>query len=406
VSEKLSLTQGQEHESAGRGWQNIFATSTSNYNEEHVTSRLLAALAHDSVPVSSSLALAKMLTDSSEDLSDVTSITVDREFSPGEYPYHGESRHVVGISRYGGDILGAEPADRDARADGLIQLTTEKNDPVLTIILEAKRGENSLSAEQLNRYVSRFEADEGFCTRSWGEVCNALHSEAMELENSTAGVLLRELSTFLWEQEVAKRFGAGEYDDDGVVPEHRFWWDIRGGDTGLEVRLVDEYRSSNPGDIDLDAVDSVSELYDQYTSTWYDESEFDALFEAIPEEILQKAILDTPSGEKSRLEILTNWAQRARKTGEVNRKDFAGNPKRGIGEFKQGGQVAQLHLGSDGSPVLKFHSYKGKGQWGSPLTLKEHEFKTVIEAIPIDVRKYIFVERDFSKLDEFFEFRE
>lgn len=405
MNENLLPTQDRGYEAAGQGWKNIFATNTSNYDEEHVTSRLLAALAHDSVPVSASLSLIKILTNGSVNLTDVTSTTVDREFSPSDYPYQGESRYVVGISRYGENILEAEPANRDARADGLIQLTTKENDPVVTIILEAKRGDNSLSAEQLNRYVNRFEANKGFCTRSWGEVCNSLHSEAMELEGSPGGILLQELTTFLWEHEVAKRFGADEYDDDGVVPEHRFWWDIRESNPGPEVRLVDEHRPSNPEDIDLDTVDSVSELYDQYTSAWYNESEFDALFEHIPEEVLQKAILDTPHGKKSRLEILTDWAQRARQSGEIDRNNFAGNPKRGVGEFQQEGQVAQLHLGSDGSPVLKFHTYKGKRQWGSPLTLYEHEFETVIEAMPIDIRRLLFVERDFSELGKFLKFR-
>jgi len=106
VNENLLLTQDRGYESTGQGWKNIFATSTSNYDEEHVTSRLLAALANDSVPVSTSISLIKILTNSSVDLSDVTSTTVDREFSPNEYPYHGEARYVVGISRYGENILG------------------------------------------------------------------------------------------------------------------------------------------------------------------------------------------------------------------------------------------------------------------------------------------------------------
>jgi len=405
MKENLQLNLFQEYQKAGEEWKNIFATNSRNYDEGHITSRLLAALAHDTVPMSSGIMLAKMLTNSGTDVSDVASITVDREFSPGKYPHQGEPRYVVGISRYGEDILEAAPADQKARADGLIQLTTAENDPVLTVIIEAKRGSNSLSAEQLNRYTNRFEADKGFRTRSWGDICETLHAEAMELGDSTAGILLRELTAFLWEHEVAKRFGVAEYDDGGVVPEHRFWWDVRRIDDGPEIRLVDEYRPKDPEDIDLDAVDSVSKLYDRYTSAWYDESEFDNLFGDIPEEVLREAILGSPKGDKSRLEILTNWAQHARQKGDLHREDFAGNPKRGVGEFQQGGQVAQLHLGSDSSPVLKFHTYKGNGQWGSPLTLIESEFETVIEAMPNEIRRSLFIKRDFSVLDNFLWFR-
>jgi hypothetical protein len=405
MKEYQILKSNHGFQEAGKGWKNIFSTNSRNYDEGHVTSRLLAALTHDTVPVSSGIAFAEMLTDSEIGVSDAGSITVDREFSPDKYPPRGEPRYVVGISRYGEYILEAAPADRDARADGLIQLTTEENDPVITVIMEAKRGSNSLSAEQLNRYADHFEADGGFYTRSWGEVCNVLHTEAMELGNSTAGILLRELTAFLWEHEVAKRFGGTEYADDGIIPEHRFWWDIQTSNTNPEVRLVDEYRPKDPKDIALDAVESVSELYDRYTSGWYDESEFDSLFNNIPKEILRDALLNRPKGDKSRLEILTDWAQKARQNGKIHREDFAGNPKRGVGEFKQGGQVAQLHLGRDGSPVLKFHTYKGNGQWGSPLTLVEHEFETVIEAIPTEVRQSLFIERDFSKFNDFLEFR-
>ncbi|WP_435180521.1 hypothetical protein [Halorussus sp. AFM4] len=405
MAEHLTLKSFPAYQIAGEGWQNIFATSSGNYDEGHVISRLLAVLAHDTVPISLGVALTNALTNTNTDESEVDFVTIDREFSPGEYPSQGEPRYVVGISRYGEDVLEAAPADRQARADGLIQLIAPDKSPVLTVIIEAKRGSNSLSAEQLNRYETRFNADSGFRTRSWGDVCKTLHTVALGLGDSTAGVLVRELTAFLWEQEVGKRFGATEYDDGGVIPEHRFWWEVRRGNNGPEVRIVDEYRPQDSEDIDMENVDSVSELYDTYTSSWYDETELDSLFNNIPERVLNKSLLNPPTSNKSRLEVLTDWAQKARQNGELHRENFAGNPRRGIGEFQQGGQIAQLHLGLDGSPVLKFHTYKGNGQWGSPLTLTEHEFETVIEAMPRDVRHALLVERDFSVLDKFLEFR-
>jgi hypothetical protein len=134
MAEHLTLKSFPAYQIAGEGWQNIFATSSGNYDEGHVISRLLAVLAHDTVPASLGVALTNALTDTNTDESEVDFVTIDREFSPGEYPSQGEPRYIVGISRYGEDVLEAAPADRQARADGLIQLIAPDNSPVLTAL--------------------------------------------------------------------------------------------------------------------------------------------------------------------------------------------------------------------------------------------------------------------------------
>lgn len=314
----------------------------------------------------------------------------DIEVKPVDDPEYDEA-YIIGLSNYRTELDEVEDDDMDSRADGQLTAVNQDGDQVFSVILEAKTGTDTLSAEQLSRYKKHFQAS-GFTTAEWA----AVHGMFKDFQtgNTVDDFLINQYAEFLKNEEMEGVVAESTHTDDNGNPTQidqiLIRYEADQGGEPYALRFLSWYRKTADDDFELNY------------SAWLSAEDFQRLFTQIEEDARRRTFVGSENSEgdlKPSLDPLIEWAEDGGYGPSENQTDFKGSHHRVVAEVKDRNEhypELRLHEGK----ALRFSrlTENASPNIRKPTHYEDNEFKRLLSKLDPELREASFVDFELEPL--------
>lgn len=320
----------------------------------------------------------------------ITRYEYDVEVKPNENPEYDDA-YVVGLSNYRTELAEVEDDDKDSRADGQITAVNQDGEKVFSVIIEAKTGTDTLSAEQLSRYKKHFDAS-GFTTAEWA----AIHGMFKDFEagDTVDDFLIKQYTEFLKNEEM-----------DGVVAESTHY-DDSGNSTQVNQILIryEAGQDGNPYALRFLSWyrETADEDFELNYSAWFSAEDFQRLFRQIEEDTRRQAFVGVENSDgdiEPSLDPLIEWAENGGYGPSEKQSEFKGSHRRVVAEIEdRNGNYPELRLHDRESLRFSRLTENNSPNIRKPTHYEENEFKRLLSQLDPELREALFVDFELQPL--------
>lgn len=358
--------------------------------EQNVVKHLVAVLERVDDSITESLLTDLLLESWTASDEEIIGYEYDIEVYPSDDPEY-EEAYVLGLSNYQTELEEVERDGKASRADGQITAVTQDGEQSFSIIIEAKTGTDTLSAEQLTRYTDDFDASD-FTTAEWASIHGKF--DELELKDEVHGFLIDQYADFLMNEEMEGVVAESTHRDDKGRPTQVNQILIR-YEPGLEeepyaLRFLSWYRDSAEDDFELNY------------SAWFSAEDFERLFGQIERDRRRQTFVGIENDEGSMelsLDPLIEGAENGVYGPSTGEDDFKGSHRRVVAEIKdRNGHFPELRL-HDGD-ALRFSrlTENGSPNIRKPTHYEDHEFNRLLTRLDQNLREALFLNFEVEPL--------